>query len=102
MLAEINKIIKADVAVHADAKEALQLLTQLVLEKKHAAWLEEFKIGKQKELKVLEESAKALSSDEIKMDEVVKLLSEITNGEAVVVTDVGQHQMITCTLLSVQ
>jgi acetolactate synthase-1/2/3 large subunit len=92
---EINKIIKADVAVHADAKEALQLLTQLVLEKKHATWLEEFKIGKQKELAVLAESAKALSSDEIKMDEVVKLLSEITNGEAVVVTDVGQHQMIT-------
>jgi acetolactate synthase-1/2/3 large subunit len=92
---EINKIIKADVAVHADAKEALQLLTQLVLEKKHATWLEEFKIGKQKELAVLGESAKALSSDEIKMDEVVKLLSEITNGEAVVVTDVGQHQMIT-------
>lgn len=92
---EINKIIKADVAVHADAKEALQLLTQLVLEKKHVTWLEEFIIGKQKELAVLAESAKALSSDEIKMDEVVKLLSEITNGEAVVVTDVGQHQMIT-------
>ena len=92
---EINKIIKADVAVHADAKEALQLLTQLVSEKKHTTWLEEFKIGKQKEVEVLAESAKELSSDEIKMDEVVKLLSEITNGEAVVVTDVGQHQMIT-------
>jgi len=91
---EINKIIKADVAVHADAKEALQLLTQLVSENKHDDWLEEFKIGKQKEVTVLAESAKALASDEIKMDEVVKLLSEITNGEAVVVTDVGQHQMV--------
>ncbi|GJM36582.1 MAG: hypothetical protein DHS20C18_55830 [Saprospiraceae bacterium] len=37
----------------------------------------------------------SLLSEEIKMDEVIKMLSEITNGEAVIVTDVGQHQMMT-------
>src|SRR5690554_5985532 len=92
---ELNKIIHADVAVHADAKEALQLLTYLVQEKRHRAWLQEFKDAKKVEVETLQESSKELFSEEIKMDEVVKILSEITYGEAVVVTDVGQHQMIT-------
>lgn len=92
---ELNKIIPADVAVHADAKEALELLTELVEEKKHAAWLQEFRDAKKVEVETLQESAKALGSDELKMEEVVKMLSEITNGEAVIVTDVGQHQMVT-------
>lgn len=90
--AELNKIIKADVAVHADAKTALEMLTKLVNKKTHNAWLQEFIVAKKKEVDTLEKNKS--NSSEIKMDEVIELLSEITNGEAVIVTDVGQHQMM--------
>ncbi|WP_139854714.1 biosynthetic-type acetolactate synthase large subunit [Aequorivita sinensis] len=93
--AELNKIIKADVAVHSDAKEALRILIDLVDAKQHTSWLQEFRDAKKIEVETLQESAKEDHSEELKMDEVVKMLSELTNGEAIVVTDVGQHQIMT-------
>jgi len=93
--AELNKIIKADVAVLADAKEALSLLTELITPKKHENWLSEFRALEKIEHESVVNEAKHPTSDELKMAEVVNLLSEKTNGQAIIVTDVGQHQMIT-------
>ena len=92
--AEINKIIKADAPVLADAKEALALLTDLVEKQNHQSWLDEFHQAKENELQVLSKNRNNDFADQIRMDLVIDLLSQKTNGNAVIVTDVGQHQMM--------
>jgi len=92
--AEINKIIKADVAVHADAREALEVLTKMCKPNSHETWIQSFEdLNKVEREKIEEREFKA--EGEIKMAEVIHQLSQLTKGNAVIVTDVGQHQMVT-------
>jgi len=94
--AEIDKNVKTTVPVWGDCKETLPLLTQLIEEKKHTDWLNKFKKYKQEEIDVVIKDELNPVGDVLTMGEVIKYLNELTNGNAIIVTDVGQHQMVAC------
>ena len=92
--AEINKNIKVDVAVLGDCKETLAELTKLVREKKHTEWIASFEEHEKKEFENVIEKEIYPKEGPLNMGEVVRVVSEATNHEAILVTDVGQNQMM--------
>lgn len=90
---EIDKVVKTTVGVHADAKEALEALLPLVNENNHKDWIQTFKELDKQEQDIVIEPAIHPKSGGIKMGEIMHLIDEKTKGEAIIVPDVGQHQM---------
>lgn len=94
--AEIDKNVKAHVPVWGDCKETLPLLTELINKGDHVDWLNKFRELEKEEIKEVIHNELNPTSDVMTMGEVIKVLNELTGGDAVIVTDVGQHQMVAC------
>lgn len=95
-VAEIDKNVKTDVAILGDCKKSLKMLTNLINKNSHESWLKDFHAKYEIEYqKVIKNDFKP-EGEILSMAEVIDKLNEISKGNAVVVTDVGQHQMVAC------
>src|SRR5687767_4877422 len=94
--AEIDKNVKSTVPVWGDCKETLPLLTELVKQKTYPEWLQKFKDYYKKEETTCIYPELNPATEILTMGEVIQALNELTNGDAIIVTDVGQHQMVAC------
>ena len=94
--AEIDKNVKSTVPLWGDCKEVLPMLTALLLKKSYPSWLTQFHDYRAKENASCIQAELFPTTDSLTMGEVIHTLNELTNGEATIVTDVGQHQMVAC------
>ena len=93
---EIGKNVAVDVPVLGNCKRTLAQLTELIQQQSHASWVESFKSYEQKEYAEVIEKEVYPKEGPLNMGEVVRAVSEATHHEAILVTDVGQNQMMAC------
>jgi acetolactate synthase-1/2/3 large subunit len=93
---EIDKNVKATVGVWGDCKETLPLLTSLIHQKVYPQWVDRFYRYKKIEEDTLITKELNPTGEKLTMGEVIHQLNLLTKGDAIIVTDVGQHQMVTC------
>jgi acetolactate synthase-1/2/3 large subunit len=94
--AEIDKNVKTDVAVLGNVKESLVQIMDLLTENSHTAWHDEFKKHDAIEQEKVIKNDLYPTDKNITMGEVIRKINEATKGDAVIVSDVGQHQMVAC------
>lgn len=93
---EIDKNVKVNLAVLGDCKQTLADVARLVSETQHQEWVDSFRPYAEKEYEKVIKPALEPTEGPLLMGEIVRKVSEATNNEAVLVTDVGQNQMFSC------
>ncbi len=91
--AEFNKNVKSFISLQADAKFAITHLLRYVQPNKHLEWREEFRKLHEEEYRQVIQPELTMQADIIRMSQAVNMLSEKTDGRAIIVSDVGQNQM---------
>jgi acetolactate synthase-1/2/3 large subunit len=91
--AEINKNVKSYIPLHTDAKYALTQLLRYVQPNRHEQWREKFKALHNEEYQKVILPELTMQKDIIRMSQVINMVSEKTEGKAIIVSDVGQNQM---------
>ncbi|MDT0644772.1 biosynthetic-type acetolactate synthase large subunit [Zunongwangia sp. F363] len=94
--AEINKNVHADIPVLGDVKETLKMLLELLKPNKHEAWHQQFKDHYNIEFDKIIKNDLNAERGKIGMAEVLDEINKCSKGDAVIVSDVGQHQMVAC------
>ncbi len=92
--AEVNKIVQVDAPVLGNVKESLAQIIDYILPNSHTEWLSEFKAADKIEYERVIKPELFPTEGKINMGEVIEVLNQVTHGDATIVTDVGQQQMI--------
>lgn len=91
---EVNKNVPVDLAVLGNCKDTLAAVTALMKEQKHTEWIDSFQVHYEEERRLVIEPEIHPQDGPIKMGEVVRKVTEMTGNQAILVTDVGQNQML--------
>ncbi len=94
--AEINKNVQVQIPVLGDVKESLELLLNYLKPNEHPQWHQEFKKYYDQEYEKVIKNDLNANVGELKMAEVIDEINTCFKGDAIIVSDVGQHQMVTC------
>jgi acetolactate synthase-1/2/3 large subunit len=94
--AEVNKNVKADIPVMGSCKDSLSTILSLIKNNTHEKWINRFDEYMKIELEKVIDKDLNPTKEGLTMGEAIMAINKHTKGDAVIVTDVGQHQMVAC------